>query len=400
MDSGKLEQIVGKNKSATDQQYPLFHDKASGLPVTYKNPYLYQKFENIPYNPPTDNNSILGKRTLSTESNDSSNAYPTAVSDYNQEDAEELEMLESFAKEFKQKRIKMNFTQGDVGAAMGKLYGNDFSQTTISRFEALNLSCKNMVKLKPLLERWLIDANAAVFKLQKGEPLILAPQIPIDPNLPPMKKRKKRTSIDPKQKDQLDVIFRQNPRPSSELLTSIAEKCSMEKEVVRVWFCNRRQKAKRMNLTGVEEVLENQQTPPISPLPCTSTSSQNLQESKKSPFVSTQGNYQIQDQVPAISSHSNQVNPPFLFDPLLMSQQRSNVTSQQTSEIMTSRNIMTSQLNAINVTSALKYISALNYHHGNQNGGELRHNGLPGNQPVRGEQLGNFPFVLQRPERS
>ena len=42
-----------------------------------------------------------------------------------------------------------------------------------------------------------------------GEPLILAPQIPIDPNLPPMKKRKKRTSIDPKQKDQLDVIFRQ-----------------------------------------------------------------------------------------------------------------------------------------------------------------------------------------------
>ena len=56
-----------------------------------------------------------------------------------QEDARELEELESFAKDFKQKRIKMNFTQGDVGAAMGKLYGNDFSQTTISRFEALNL---------------------------------------------------------------------------------------------------------------------------------------------------------------------------------------------------------------------------------------------------------------------
>ena len=38
------------------------------------------------------------------------------------------------------------FTQGDVGLAMGKLYGNDFSQTTISRFEALNLSFKNMCK--------------------------------------------------------------------------------------------------------------------------------------------------------------------------------------------------------------------------------------------------------------
>ena len=47
------------------------------------------------------------------------------------------------------------YTQGDVGLAMGKLYGNDFSQTTISRFEALNLSFKNMCKLKPLLSKWL-----------------------------------------------------------------------------------------------------------------------------------------------------------------------------------------------------------------------------------------------------
>ena len=47
------------------------------------------------------------------------------------------------------------YTQGDVGLAMGKLYGNDFSQTTISRFETLDLSFKNMFKLKPLLANWL-----------------------------------------------------------------------------------------------------------------------------------------------------------------------------------------------------------------------------------------------------
>ena len=52
------------------------------------------------------------------------------------------------------------FTQGDVGLAMGKLYNNDFSQTTISRFEALNLSFKNMCKLKPLLQKWLEDADS------------------------------------------------------------------------------------------------------------------------------------------------------------------------------------------------------------------------------------------------
>lgn len=50
-----------------------------------------------------------------------------------EEGASELEELEKFAKQFKQRRIKLGYTQGDVGLAMGKLYGNDFSQTTISR---------------------------------------------------------------------------------------------------------------------------------------------------------------------------------------------------------------------------------------------------------------------------
>lgn len=45
----------------------------------------------------------------------------------------DFEKLEQFAKQFKQSRIKLGYTQGDVGLAMGKLYGNDFSQTTISR---------------------------------------------------------------------------------------------------------------------------------------------------------------------------------------------------------------------------------------------------------------------------
>lgn len=61
-------------------------------------------------------------------------------------------------------------SQGDVGLAMGKLYGNDFSQTTISRFEALNLSFKNMCKLKPLLEKWLNDAGEPGRRLQCGAP--------------------------------------------------------------------------------------------------------------------------------------------------------------------------------------------------------------------------------------
>ena len=67
--------------------------------------------------------------------------------------------LEAFAKQFKQRRIKLGFTQADVGLALGTLYGNVFSQTTICRFEALQLSFKNMCKLKPLLQKWLAEVN-------------------------------------------------------------------------------------------------------------------------------------------------------------------------------------------------------------------------------------------------
>ncbi|XP_073095700.1 POU domain, class 2, transcription factor 3 isoform X2 [Manis javanica] len=154
----------------------------------------------------------------------------------------DLEELEKFAKTFKQRRIKLGFTQGDVGLAMGKLYGNDFSQTTISRFEALNLSFKNMCKLKPLLEKWLNDAESSPSD----------PSVSTASSYPTLsevfgRKRKKRTSIETNIRLTLEKRFQDNPKPSSEEISMIAEQLSMEKEVVRVWFCNRRQKEKRIN---------------------------------------------------------------------------------------------------------------------------------------------------------
>ncbi|XP_053452100.1 POU domain, class 2, transcription factor 3 isoform X1 [Nycticebus coucang] len=154
----------------------------------------------------------------------------------------DLEELEKFAKTFKQRRIKLGFTQGDVGLAMGKLYGNDFSQTTISRFEALNLSFKNMCKLKPLLEKWLNDAESSPSDASGSTPSSY-------PTLSEVfgRKRKKRTSIETNIRLTLEKRFQDNPKPSSEEISMIAEQLSMEKEVVRVWFCNRRQKEKRIN---------------------------------------------------------------------------------------------------------------------------------------------------------
>ena len=208
----------------------------------------------------------------------SSTAPPTGLPqrlDFPPDDNTDLEELEKFSKMFKQKRIKLGYTQGDVGLAMGKMYGNDFSQTTISRFEALNLSFKNMCKLKPLLAKWLEDADsshsnaAAAAHMMSGSGSSLSshstPQTSMGPAISPFgpsnsllglsssaeaaisRRRKKRTSIDTSVRVALERAFHSNPKPTSEEITYVADSLCMEKEVVRVWFCNRRQKEKRMN---------------------------------------------------------------------------------------------------------------------------------------------------------
>lgn len=158
----------------------------------------------------------------------------------------DLEELEQFAKSFKRRRIELGFTQGDVGLAMGKLYGNDFSQTTISRFEALNLSFKNMCKLKPLLQKWLEDANTSnntqTTSVPDGDL-----SAPLSPDTLASRRRKKRTSIETTIRVSLEKSFLSNPKPTSEEISMLADNLNMEKEVIRVWFCNRRQKEKRIN---------------------------------------------------------------------------------------------------------------------------------------------------------
>lgn len=145
--------------------------------------------------------------------------------------------LEGFAKQFKQRRIKLGYTQADVGVALGTLYGNIFSQTTICRFEALQLSFKNMCKLKPLLFKWLEEADSTT-----GSPNSTFEKMTGQAG----RKRKKRTSIEVNVKSRLEFHFQSNQKPNAQEITQVAMELQLEKEVVRVWFCNRRQKEKRI----------------------------------------------------------------------------------------------------------------------------------------------------------
>ncbi|XP_005799711.1 POU domain, class 5, transcription factor 1-like [Xiphophorus maculatus] len=154
------------------------------------------------------------------------------------------EELEQFAKELKHKRITLGFTQADVGLALGNLYGKMFSQTTICRFEALQLSFKNMCKLKPLLQRWLDEAETS----ENPQEMYKIERVFVD-----TRKRKRRTSLEGAVRSALEAYFIKCPKPNTQEITQISDDLGLERDVVRVWFCNRRQKGKRLALPLDEE---------------------------------------------------------------------------------------------------------------------------------------------------
>uniref|UniRef100_A0A915KZM5 POU domain protein n=1 Tax=Romanomermis culicivorax TaxID=13658 RepID=A0A915KZM5_ROMCU len=203
--------------------------------------------------------------------------------------------LEAFAEHFKQRRIKLGVTQSDVGKALAnlKLPGvGSLSQSTICRFESLTLSHNNMIALKPILATWLDQAEAAIKSEESCVVLghqvqehifssALTPRLLFGPNsgihvtpsmvshkpkknrtsnkdvpgsiggiLPNGDKKRKRTSIAAPEKRQLEQFFNAHPRPSGEKIAAIAEKLDLKKNVVRVWFCNQRQKQKRCRQPG------------------------------------------------------------------------------------------------------------------------------------------------------
>uniref|UniRef100_A0A8C5HRK9 POU domain protein n=2 Tax=Gouania willdenowi TaxID=441366 RepID=A0A8C5HRK9_GOUWI len=148
-------------------------------------------------------------------------------------DSPQIRELEMFATDFKIRRIKLGYTQTNVGEALAAVHGSEFSQTTICRFENLQLSFKNACKLKAILAKWLDEAELAGAlyndKIGMNE-----------------RKRKRRTTISLGAKEALERSFVEKSKPSSQEIARIAKGLHLEKEVVRVWFCNRRQREKRV----------------------------------------------------------------------------------------------------------------------------------------------------------
>ncbi|XP_067896108.1 pituitary-specific positive transcription factor 1 [Heterodontus francisci] len=148
-------------------------------------------------------------------------------------DSPEIKELEMFANQFKVRRIKLGYTQTNVGEALAAVHGSEFSQTTICRFENLQLSFKNACKLKSILSKWLDEAEQAGALNNER----------VGTN---ERKRKRRTTISLLAKEALETHFGHQSKPSSQEIIQMAHSLNLEKEVVRVWFCNRRQREKRV----------------------------------------------------------------------------------------------------------------------------------------------------------
>lgn len=105
-----------------------------------------------------------------------------------------------------------------------------------ARFEKLDITPKSAQKIKPVLERWMAEAEARHRAGMQNLTEFIGSE--------PSKKRKRRTSFTPQALEILNAHFEKNTHPSGQEMTEIAEKLNYDREVVRVWFCNKRQALK------------------------------------------------------------------------------------------------------------------------------------------------------------
>ncbi|KAG9334002.1 hypothetical protein JZ751_009318, partial [Albula glossodonta] len=131
-----------------------------------------------------------------------------------EEEGINLEEIREFAKNFKIRRLSLGLTQT----------------------QKLDITPKSAQKLKPVLEKWLAEAELWNQKGQQNLMEFVGGE--------PSKKRKRRTSFTPQAIEVLNTYFEKNALPTGQEITEIAKELNYDREVVRVWFCNRRQTLK------------------------------------------------------------------------------------------------------------------------------------------------------------
>lgn len=142
-----------------------------------------------------------------------------------------LEEIKLFAKAFKLRRLALGLTQTQVGQALSVTRGPAYSQSAICRFEKLDITPKSASKIKPVLEKWMRDAELKYADRLKNGPTNLQ-ELVNDLNT---KKRKRRTSFTPQALEKLNDAFELNSHPSGIDMSTLAQQLNYDREVIRVW---------------------------------------------------------------------------------------------------------------------------------------------------------------------
>ncbi|XP_011065839.1 PREDICTED: POU domain, class 6, transcription factor 1 isoform X3 [Acromyrmex echinatior] len=183
--------------------------------------------------------------------NDSPNQPTINEATNNVVDGINLDEIKEFAKVFKLRRLSLGLTQTQVGQALSVTEGPAYSQSAICRFEKLDITPKSAQKIKPVLERWMKEAEeSASDSRYKSGVNHLTDFIGVEPS----KKRKRRTSFTPQALELLNAHFDRNTHPTGNEITTLAHRLGYDREVIRIWFCNKRQALKntvRMMSKGV-----------------------------------------------------------------------------------------------------------------------------------------------------
>ncbi|XP_035439535.1 POU domain, class 6, transcription factor 1 isoform X9 [Spodoptera frugiperda] len=139
---------------------------------------------------------------------DSPNQPTISQSSSNVVDGINLEDIKEFAKAFKLRRLGLGLTQTQVGQALSVTEGPAYSQSAICRYASGQNHLTDFIGMEP------------------------------------SKKRKRRTSFTPQALELLNAHFERNTHPSGTEITGLAHQLGYEREVIRIWFCNKRQALK------------------------------------------------------------------------------------------------------------------------------------------------------------
>lgn len=229
--------------------------------------------------------------------------------------------LKAFAEEFKTKRIQLGYTQGAVGQSLADRGYSNFAQSTISRFEQMQLSASNAATIKQVLEKWLYDAENPEAASSSTDSVI------------PSRKRKKRAVFTTQTRTSLEDYFCQEARPSRQLIEMIANELDLLPEEVRVWFCNKRQKFKQQTTEDVVVSPSSSLAAGFLTSPTSPDSATRLPGKRSSP--SPPPNFSIEElskssttitHSPVRITSQLTFSPPRTFCPIMLSSQRPAVT--------------------------------------------------------------------------